>query len=306
MAYRIATILLCVFVLTEAACAARSFGESPLLAGRVAAGLLPPVQERLPVDPPVVRAEGEIGRYGGTLKVITSQVNELSEVTWMVRSPLLRFAVGGRTPVPHVARNWQMTEDGRSVTIFLHEGMRWSDGVPVTVDDVEFAFNDVMANEELFAVPPSSYTVDGELMKLGRIDDYTFRFRFKQPYGGCPFALAHSVGGNALLMPKHYLEKCHQKYADEEELEARIKAADFDKWYELFLDQNFTIRSPSTMTPPEYPTLEPWQVSRVQAEDVTLERTPITGRSIVTAISFLTSTTFIRPMSETRRPRISS
>ena len=43
-----------------------NYSESPLLAKRVAAGELPPVEQRLPEDPIVVQPYDTIGRYGGT------------------------------------------------------------------------------------------------------------------------------------------------------------------------------------------------------------------------------------------------
>ena len=46
------------------------FSEAPMLAARVAAGELPPVDERIPVDPVVQEMLGDgVGRYGGTLRV---------------------------------------------------------------------------------------------------------------------------------------------------------------------------------------------------------------------------------------------
>ncbi len=42
------------------------YSEAPMLADMVAAGDLPPVEERLPEDPMVIKPLGEIGKYGGT------------------------------------------------------------------------------------------------------------------------------------------------------------------------------------------------------------------------------------------------
>ena len=44
-----------------------SYNEAPELAELVAAGELPPVEERLPVNPVVVEPYEGIGQYGGTL-----------------------------------------------------------------------------------------------------------------------------------------------------------------------------------------------------------------------------------------------
>ncbi|MCY4482851.1 MAG: hypothetical protein OXC12_08255, partial [Spirochaetaceae bacterium] len=47
-----------------------TFSEAPMLAARVAAGELPPVEERIPVDPVVQEMLSDgVGRYGGTLRV---------------------------------------------------------------------------------------------------------------------------------------------------------------------------------------------------------------------------------------------
>ena len=46
---------------------AQPTGEAPQLAARVAAGELPPVAERMPVNPEVIDY-GEVGTYGGTLR----------------------------------------------------------------------------------------------------------------------------------------------------------------------------------------------------------------------------------------------
>src|SRR5690606_5694617 len=42
------------------------FNEAPMLAEMVAAGDLPPVEERLPLEPMVIEPADEIGQYGGT------------------------------------------------------------------------------------------------------------------------------------------------------------------------------------------------------------------------------------------------
>jgi len=48
--------------------ASRDFGEAPVLAGRVQAGELPPVSDRLPKVPRVVVPVDEIGQYGGSIR----------------------------------------------------------------------------------------------------------------------------------------------------------------------------------------------------------------------------------------------
>ena len=48
--------------------AAWAFQEAPELAEKVAAGALPPVDERLPVNPEVITPLESVGKYGGTMR----------------------------------------------------------------------------------------------------------------------------------------------------------------------------------------------------------------------------------------------
>ena len=57
------------------------YAQSPMLDAAVEAGELPPVEERLPENPRIVKEildeylDMEIGNYGGTLRLVTSVVN---------------------------------------------------------------------------------------------------------------------------------------------------------------------------------------------------------------------------------------
>jgi len=44
------------------------YSEAPMLAEMVAAGDLPPVDERLPASPAVLEAVEQVGKYGGTIR----------------------------------------------------------------------------------------------------------------------------------------------------------------------------------------------------------------------------------------------
>ena len=134
---------------------ADTYRESPMLAMRVAAGELPPIGERLPRDPMVVHPYERIGAYGGQMRVVTGKVNALNETQFMLYTPLLRFASDGRTIVPNVARHWEASDDATSFTFYLRKGMRWSDGVPVTSEDVRFAWEDVLLHKAITPVLPN-------------------------------------------------------------------------------------------------------------------------------------------------------
>lgn len=49
--------------------------------------------------------------------------------------------------VPNLAESYQVSEDGRTITFRLKEGIVWSDGKPITSEDVRFTFEQVMHPE---------------------------------------------------------------------------------------------------------------------------------------------------------------
>jgi peptide/nickel transport system substrate-binding protein len=252
-----------------------AYNEAPMLQALVKAGTLPPIEQRLPDDPMVVAPYENIGVYGGQMRVITGQAQQLNETQYMLYTPLLRFAADGKTIVPNLAKRWEMSEDGKVCTITLRRGLKWSDGHPATTEDVKFAWEDVFLNKEITPILPSAYRLDGKPMKLEIINDHTFRMIFDKPYGSLPYFLTRSMQMESLLQPKHYLKYYLPRYTPKKKLEQMAHAKGFDLWWELFKDINHTQNPPSDKVPPDYPTLGPWQVAETPATGhVILRRNP--------------------------------
>ena len=124
------------------------FSEAPMLAARVAAGELPPVAERIPVDPVVQEMLGVgVGRYGGTLRVseavgfMNQRGGELT--TQMLDIYLLSMHQETLDIVPNIAAGYAVADDGLTVTLELRPGTRWSNGDPFIVDDLMFVMEDM-------------------------------------------------------------------------------------------------------------------------------------------------------------------
>ena len=62
------------------------YKEAPMLAERVAAGELPPVDERLPDVPDVIEPTAEIGTYGGTIQLISNLPESWGDATQFLRA----------------------------------------------------------------------------------------------------------------------------------------------------------------------------------------------------------------------------
>ncbi len=116
---------------------AQQYEEAPAQAQLVEAGELPPVEERLPAEPLVEEVEA-IGTYGGTLRRGFLGPSDHNNYTRVVYDALVRHSVDGTEILPHIAKGWESSDDFTQWTVFLREGMKWSDGAPFGADDIMF------------------------------------------------------------------------------------------------------------------------------------------------------------------------
>jgi peptide/nickel transport system substrate-binding protein len=141
-----------------------AYSESPMLAEMVAAGTLPPVEERLPNEPYVVTNrqlvlsyDTEIGKYGGTMRLPQEGPGGDPSLFIGMNEPLIWAPGGFRYDMGlhgNVLRDWEANDNYSTFTMHMREGMKWSDGEPLTTADVDFAWNDVILNEEITPAPP--------------------------------------------------------------------------------------------------------------------------------------------------------
>ncbi|NLW22956.1 MAG: peptide ABC transporter [Tissierellia bacterium] len=114
------------------------------------------------------------------------------------------------TYIPHVAKEWEISEDNLTITFYLRDDVKFADGTPLTAHDVEFtylAMADPNYDGRYFAyvngiVGYEDYA-EGDAEKLEGvkvIDDYTISFTFKEPlvvnfeYCGMPIMPKHHYG----------------------------------------------------------------------------------------------------------------
>jgi peptide/nickel transport system substrate-binding protein len=227
----------------EEAAPAMAYAEAPMLADMVAAGDLPPVEERLPAEPLVEEVVDEIGQYGGTLRRGFTGPSDHNNYTRVVYDALVRHAPDGTEVIPHIARGWESNEDFTVWQVFLREGMKWSDGEPFTADDILFWYENILLNEELTpAVPVWMQNADGSTALVEKIDDTTVQWTFAQPNTAFLLDLANKDGADAAIsnlafVPAHYMEQFHADFADEAELQAKLDEAGFETWVELFAQE---------------------------------------------------------------------
>jgi peptide/nickel transport system substrate-binding protein len=248
-------------------------GESPMLAEMAEFGDLPPVAERLPVDFQIIRPRDEIGVYGGEFHAVgndqsgafTGDLIEGSGMSLAIWDPSVR------TIVPNVVKGWELSEDATTFTLFLREGMRWSDGELFDADDFEFWYLYEIQNDALGPASPSRFFPGGELMGFEKIDQYTVRYTFSVPV----FSAIEQFMTAKLWTPEHFLKQYHIDFNPD--AQALAESEGFDSWERAY---SFHCCGTGAQSQSSYasdttsPQLNPWLLSEIGADSVLWVRNP--------------------------------
>lgn len=232
----------------------RQFSEAPMLETKVAAGELPPLDERLPEEPMVIEPLERIGRYGGTMK-LAGVGRENMEMGHLKRF-LGHTSYDGKRMVPFLARGWEQAGDSMSLTLYLRKGLKWSDGARFTADDIVFWYEDIVLNKELSPAVPQKWAPGGVPLTLIKVDDYTLRFEFAVPY---PRASMVVAAEGRRLQPEHYLRKYHIEYNADADKIAREEG--HDHWWQALKSHTGSAVEWDT----DLPSFNPWVLTRIDA-----------------------------------------
>ncbi len=136
------------------------YHEAPMLTELVNAGELPPVAERLPTggDVMVIKPYEQVGQYGGILRTVTTCQACANDPYFFKKASIFRLNTAASEVLPNIAKAYEFSEDYKTLTIWLREGMRWSDGAPLTADDLIFTWDDIILNETLNPNTPSFWS----------------------------------------------------------------------------------------------------------------------------------------------------
>lgn len=161
-------------------------------------------------DVDYLQSQAEIGIYGGSL--VASTIGEgpktfnpfntkdnisamMSEI--MYDGLLTTHPVTGQ-PIPKLAKSFSV--NGNDYIIHLRHGIKWSDGKPITADDVVFTWQNIIFDGFGNTSTRDSIIIDGKLPTVKKIDDYTVEFKTPQPFA--PFIRMLSTS----IAPKHIFE----------------------------------------------------------------------------------------------------
>lgn len=206
-------------------------------------------------------ARGEIGKFGGSLKLGTFGGGPKTFNPWVAADVeshgfgyllferLLETDPWTGKYTGRLVKSYEISPDNKVYTFTLRKGLQWSDGKPLTADDVVFTLNDIIGGGYGNQSSRDVLLVRGKFPKVEKIDDLTFRITTAEPF-------APLLNGLILtIAPKHIFEP-------------RLKAKDARKAFHGFWDIN--------SDPATFVGSGPFKLKRyVPGQRVELERNPL-------------------------------
>ncbi|WP_459899287.1 peptide-binding protein [Desulfobaculum senezii] len=97
---------------------------------------------------------------------------------------------------PYAAESYEVLDGGRRLRFTLRQDIRWTDGVELTADDVEFTYK-LMIDPKT----PTAYSENYKLVKqFTKLDKYTVEIEYEKPFAKALISWAMEI------LPKHLLE----------------------------------------------------------------------------------------------------
>ena len=127
------------------------------------------------------------------------------EITGRLMADLIEINRSSQQTQPALAKSWKTSPDGRTFTLQLRKGIRFSDGHPFNADDVVFSFA-VYMDENVDSPQRDLLFIDGKPMAVTKLDAYTVRFTLPRPY-----AAAERLFDGLAMLPRHLLEKPYRE-----------------------------------------------------------------------------------------------
>ena len=157
-------------------------------------------------------AKCDPGQPGGRLTLLTAGLprtfNPLlasdsasDQVARLLFGSLLNLDATTLEAGPGMAESWAVEPDGKTWTFKLRAGLHWSDGQPLTADDVVFTWNEIMYNPDMNQQTYELFRINGKNFTVSKVDDLTVRVvtpeifaPFLEYFGGVSILPKHAIG----------------------------------------------------------------------------------------------------------------
>jgi peptide/nickel transport system substrate-binding protein len=163
-----------------------------------------------------LRVAGESGRPGGRIVVaLRSEPKTLNpliavdgttrEVISAMQADLVHINRATQLTEPALAKSWKVSPDGLQYTLTLRQGLKFSDGHPVDIEDVLFTFR-VYLDEAVHETQRDLLIVGGKPIAVRKVDSQTVVFTLAKPYG-----VGERLFDGLMILPRHLLETAYKE-----------------------------------------------------------------------------------------------
>ncbi len=172
----------------------------------------PPESKNVVIDNiEYLQSQAPVGKFGGeliestigegpkTFNPFSSKDATSSSLAGLMYDSLFTTSAKDGKIIPKLAKSYE-TKDGKTYIVHLRKGIQWSDGKPITADDVIFTWNDIILAGLGNTSTRDAVTIDGKLPKVYKIDDFTVKFIIPKPFSPFVRIMASQIA------PKHVFE----------------------------------------------------------------------------------------------------
>ena len=170
-----------------------------------------------PPAEPLIKQLPAVGRYGGrfvlgetnnprTFNAMMANETSSTDITDRLFGFLIDYNLATQQYEPAIAKSWEVAADGVTWTFHLRKGAAFSDGRPITSEDVLFSFQ-LVYDEKLHPAMQEMLQTGGQNFKVTAPDPYTVVIDTGKPHAGLLDAL---TPGSLPIMPKHTLGEAYK------------------------------------------------------------------------------------------------
>jgi peptide/nickel transport system substrate-binding protein len=120
---------------------------------------------------------------------------------YLMGGRLVEFDHDNQRYIPGVAESWKLSDDGRSVELTLRDGVKFSDGHPLTAEDAVFTFRALYDERTASPVFRDAMLINGRQIEATAVDARRLRLTFPEPV-----AAPEGYLSNLAVLPRHTLE----------------------------------------------------------------------------------------------------
>jgi peptide/nickel transport system substrate-binding protein len=115
-----------------------------------------------------------------------------------IYEPLLMYDDVGGEVHPWLATKYAWSDHNKVLTFTIRQGVKWTDGTPLTAADVAYTFNLILKNPSIDTIGLSAHVT-----KVVQSGPYTVQLDFKSP----DVPLLYYIGGDTPIVPEHIWSK---------------------------------------------------------------------------------------------------